>query len=124
MIYQKIIKMNILEKIVTEIKKDLIGKKKLVPIELLANNKEDVSSSISFFDSLNNNYVSIIAEIKDTSPSKGKLMRSKNFTHLAKIYLDANVDAISVVTEKNFFKGEELKVWFPYLSLFHKEKND
>ena len=105
MIYQKIIKMNILEKIVTEIKKDLIDKKKLVPIELLANNKQDFSSSISFFDSLNNNYVSIIAEIKDTSPSKGKLMISKNFTHLAKTYLDANVDAISVVTEKNFFKG-------------------
>ena len=49
--------------------------------------------------------MSLIAEIKDTSPSKGKLMRGKNFNDLAKNYLNANVNAVSVVTEKNFFKG-------------------
>ena len=97
--------MNILEKIVSEIKKDLIDKKNLIPVESLKKNTENLSNPVSFFDSLNNNYVSLIAEIKDTSPSKGKLMSGKNFTHLAKIYLDAKVNAISVVTEKNFFKG-------------------
>ena len=97
--------MNILEKIVNEIKNDLIEKKNLLSIESLKKNIDYDSNSFSLYDSLNNDYLSLIAEIKDTSPSKGKLMKGKNFINLAKNYLDANVNAISLVTEKNFFKG-------------------
>ena len=53
--------MNILEKIVSEIKKDLIDKKNLIPVESLKKNTENLSNPVSFFDSLNNNYVSLIA---------------------------------------------------------------
>jgi len=97
--------MNILEKIVNEIKNDLIEKKNLLSIESLKKNIDYDSNSFSLYDSLNNDYLSLIAEIKDTSPSKGKLMNGKNFINLAKNYLDANVNAISIVTERNFFKG-------------------
>jgi|TARA_B100000959_G_C14990801_1_gene627821 indole-3-glycerol phosphate synthase len=97
--------MNILEKIVNEIQIDLIDKKKLLPIESLEKNINYNSDFPNFYDVLNNDFVSLIAELKDTSPSKGKLMKGKNFNNLAKTYLDANVNAVSVVTEKNFFKG-------------------
>ena len=97
--------MNILEKIVNEIQIDLIDKKTLLPIESLEKNIDYNSNFPNFYDSLNNDFVSLIAEIKDTSPSKGKLMGSKTFNNLAKNYLDANVNAVSVVTEKNFFNG-------------------
>jgi len=97
--------MNILEKIVNEIQIDLIDKKKLLPIESLEKNINYNSDFPNFYDVLNNDFVSLIAELKDTSPSKGKLMKGKSFNNLAKTYLDANVNAVSVVTEKNFFKG-------------------
>ena len=105
--------MNILEKIVNEIQIDLIDKKKLLPIESLEKNIDYDSNFPCFYDSLNNEFVSLIAEIKDTSPSKGKLMRGKNFNDLAKNYLNANVNAVSVVTEKNFFKGFYEAIKFP-----------
>ena len=97
--------MNILEKIVNEIQIDLIDKKKLLPIESMEKNINYNSDFPNFYDSLNNDFVSLIAEIKDTSPSKGKLMGGKSFNNLAKNYLDAKVNAVSVVTEQNFFKG-------------------
>jgi len=97
--------MNILEKIVNKIKIDLVERKKILSIETLKKKSSLDIKSLSLYDSLNNDYLSLIAEIKDTSPSKGKLMKDKDFLCLAKNYLDANVNAISVVTEKNFFNG-------------------
>ena len=61
--------------------------------------------SQSLRKSLNQDGLSIIAEIKDTSPSKGKLMQNIDFISLAKQYFEADVSGISVVTEKNFFNG-------------------
>ena len=47
----------------------------------------------------------IIAEIKKASPSKGIL--NHNFDHLkiANLYMENDVDAISVLTDTNFFRG-------------------
>jgi len=49
--------------------------------------------------------VSIIAEIKRASPSKGTLNRSLQPAHLAAQYVSAGADAISVLTEPNHFCG-------------------
>ena len=86
--------MNILEKIVNEIKNDLIEKKNLLSFESLKKNIDYDSNSFSLYDSLNNDYVSLIAEIKDTSPSKGKLMNDKNFINLAK-------NVVAVIDKRN-----------------------
>lgn len=50
--------------------------------------------------------IALIAEIKQASPSAGVLR--KNFSHLeiARVYKKAKVDAISVVTEEDFFLGK------------------
>ena len=97
--------MNILEKIVNKIKVDLVERKKTLSIETLKKNSGLDINSPSLYDSLNNDYLSLIAEIKDTSPSKGKLIKDNDVLSLAKNYLNADVNAISVVTEKNFFNG-------------------
>jgi len=49
--------------------------------------------------------ISIIAEIKKASPSKGIIREEFNPLEIAKEYCDAKVQAISVLTEKNFFQG-------------------
>ena len=97
--------MNILHKIVNQIKIDLLKQKDNFPIEELKKEIDHENKTESLSQSLNIDGLSIIAEIKDTSPSKGKLMREIDFHSLAKHYFDANVNGISVVTEKNFFNG-------------------
>ncbi len=47
----------------------------------------------------------IIAEIKKKSPSKGFFFSNDRIKELAMIYMKNNVSAVSLVTEKQFFKG-------------------
>lgn len=62
---------------------------------------------LSLFDSLSKNKdVSIIAEIKKASPSKGIILEDFNHMKIADIYLNREVDAISILTDKNFFQGD------------------
>lgn len=53
-----------------------------------------------------NKNISIIAEIKKASPSKGII--SENFNHLkiAETYLENEVNCISILTDELFFKGD------------------
>lgn len=54
-----------------------------------------------------NKEISIIAEVKKASPSKGIIKEDFDPVEIAKEYNAANVQAISVLTEKNFFWGED-----------------
>jgi indole-3-glycerol phosphate synthase len=51
--------------------------------------------------------ISIIAEIKKASPSKGVIIENFDHRSIAKVYEEINIDAISVLTEKQFFKGND-----------------
>lgn len=48
----------------------------------------------------------IIGEIKKASPSAGDIIHDYEPVEIAKIYEKAGVKALSVLTEKNYFKGE------------------
>jgi indole-3-glycerol phosphate synthase len=61
----------------------------------------------NFRESLSKDGMSIIAEIKKASPSKGIIKKDFNPEAIANIYEKINIDAISVLTEKNFFKGKD-----------------
>lgn len=49
--------------------------------------------------------IKLIAEIKKASPSKGIIRQDFNHLTIAKIYEEKNVDAVSVLTEEDFFMG-------------------
>lgn len=49
--------------------------------------------------------ISLIAEIKQSSPSKGLIRQSFNLQEIAQAYQDAGAQAISVLTEEDFFGG-------------------
>jgi indole-3-glycerol phosphate synthase len=94
--------------------------------EILETKKEEVKSlkrkySISsfegmeFFDKDNlefnniletNNHLSIIAEIKKASPSKGIIRKDFNHLRIAETYMKHSVDAISVLTDEKYFAGK------------------
>lgn len=48
----------------------------------------------------------LIAEIKKASPSKGIIKPDFNHMIIAEAYLKCGVDAISILTDKNFFQGD------------------
>lgn len=63
---------------------------------------------LDFYSALKNkDSVSIIAEVKKASPSKGLIKEDFDPEEIAKEYIDSRVQAISVLTEKNFFQGDE-----------------
>lgn len=66
-----------------------------------------VSRGFPFEKSLAQQKISVIAEIKQASPSKGQIVPSSEFDYqeIAKDYEVAGVDAISVLTEERYFKG-------------------
>ena len=56
-------------------------------------------------ENINNNKISIIAEIKKASPSAGIIIKDYNPVEIANIYNKNNVTCLSVLTEELFFLG-------------------
>jgi len=99
----------------------LDNKKKRIAV--LKKNKEGLLSLIkkapkprSFKKAINKEpKISLIAELKQASPSAGLLRKDFSLTDLAKIFSEAKVDAISVLTEEDFFLGK-----ISYIDKVHK----
>ena len=68
-------------------------------------NELDISLDFPFKTALSDSEISIIAEVKRASPSKGMIADDFDYVLIAKEYEDAGASAISVLTEPNFFKG-------------------
>ena len=101
---------NILEKIILN-KKDKIRKLKLSykENEIL----EDIKKKTNFIDFKHTmkeinakNKISIIAEIKKSSPSAGNIVKDFNPINIAKIYFENGASFLSVLTEEDFFFGK------------------
>ncbi|MFC1512653.1 indole-3-glycerol phosphate synthase TrpC [bacterium] len=99
---------NILEEIVFYRKLELNETKKNVPLEKI---KEELKSIDTYLRKFRNalagkEKISIIAEIKKASPSKGILKDDLNVVEFAGMYEKAGASAISVLTEKKYFFGD------------------
>ena len=104
---------NILEKIINKKKLELEILKKEIPKEELLkvienNNKKNhyVNFKEKIQKNINNNKISIIAEIKKASPSAGVIIENYNPIEIAKTYNKNKVTCLSVLTEQNYFKGK------------------
>lgn len=68
----------------------------------------------------------LLCEIKRKSPSKGDIAAGLDATSQAKLYVDQEIGAVSVLTEKDFFGGSlqdlhRVKTAFPHLSVLRKD---
>lgn len=88
---------------------EYLKKNKPIDFEIeLKNNKLESNKNINFFkDAITKNKINIISEIKKASPSKGDLNINLDVEDLATIYETNGASAISVLTEKDFFKGKD-----------------
>jgi len=105
---------NTLEKIIkTKIEKIDVLKKSL-KIDSLKNIINENKSFIDFKEkienNINNNKISIIAEIKKASPSAGIIIDDYDPVNIAQIYNDNKATCLSVLTEEDFFLGNLIHI--------------
>ncbi len=99
--------MNILNKIVADLKPALEQRKKQLPLEELLTQirDRDLPAAPSFAAAFRPDRIHIIAELKKASPSKGLIRPEFNFQACALELEAAGAAALSVLTERNYFQG-------------------
>lgn len=100
----------ILQDIVKKKKERLIQRKTMAPfvkIKAMAYSREE-TTRLSFLEALKSeNKLSIIAEVKKASPSKGIISENFDYLRIAKEYEAFGASCISVLTEEDFFLGSD-----------------
>lgn len=98
-----------LDKIIERTKIRVEQKKGNVSISTLIAQVERLSIDFTFpfEESLKRKDLSFICEVKKASPSKGLISSDFPYIQIAKEYEAAGADAISVLTEPDFFMGED-----------------
>ena len=105
---------NILEKIIKNKIEKIDVLKKSLKIDSLKDKIDENKSFIDFKEkienNINNDKISIIAEIKKASPSAGIIIDDYNPVNIAQIYSDNKVTCLSVLTEEEFFLGNLIHI--------------
>ncbi|SKC80888.1 indole-3-glycerol phosphate synthase TrpC [Maledivibacter halophilus] len=97
----------ILDKIVTYKKMKVKKEKEITPINHIISSIENCKERRNFkraFEKVKG--LSIIAEIKKASPSKGIIKNNFNPMEIAIAYTENKAEAISILTEDKFFRGD------------------
>ena len=105
---------NVLEKIIKKKINRIDLLKKSISLNFLSEKINENKSFINFkgkiLNNINNNKISLIAEIKKASPSAGIIIENYDPIKIAKIYNDNNVTCLSILTEEDFFLGNLIHV--------------
>ena len=105
---------NILEKIIIKKTTRVNNLKKSITIETLKEKIDKNKTFINFKDKIlnnvNNNKISIIAEIKKASPSAGIIIQDYDPLSIAQIYNNNKATCLSVLTEEDFFLGNLIHI--------------
>ena len=105
---------NILEKIIKKKVERIDLLKKSISLQSLNAKITENKSFINFKDkiqnNINNDKISLIAEIKKASPSAGIIIENYDPIKIAKIYNDNKTTCLSILTEEDFFLGNLIHV--------------
>ena len=97
----------ILDKIREYKLREVAENKELVSIESLKKRCKDIPEAVKSSNVLKkDNRINFIAEVKNASPSAGIIREDFNYINIAKEYESGGASAISVLTDKEFFKGD------------------
>ena len=96
----------ILERIVKAKRKEVAALKERIPLTQLKDARGNLHPVRDFRGAINNAPCSIIAEVKRSSPSKGRIREEFDPAQIATIYRDNGAHAVSVLTDEAFFEGK------------------
>jgi indole-3-glycerol phosphate synthase len=96
---------NFLEKILAYKKQEIETRKHQISEQTLIKRLEQASPPISLAKALSCNGLAVIAEIKKASPSAGVIRANFDPVQIAKSYIQAGANAISVLTDEKYFQG-------------------
>lgn len=100
-------KINILKEIVAKKKENILLAKQILPEEELKTRIQGLPLVRPFLEALNKpRQISLIAEIKKASPSRGVIRENFNLQEIAGIYEEAGAQALSLLTEEEYFLGD------------------
>lgn len=103
----KMKKIDTLKEIVLKKKEKILLAKQKLSEEDLKVQIQGLPPARSFIEAINKpRSISLIAEIKRQSPSRGIIRQDFNLQEIAKIYQDCGAQAISVLTEEDYFGGD------------------
>jgi indole-3-glycerol phosphate synthase len=95
----------ILDEIVAHKRGEVARAKETVPLDELQERIERVSPPRDFRTALRLEGISLIAEVKRSSPSRGDMLPGIDAVELAALYEQCGARAVSVLTDEKFFKG-------------------
>jgi len=95
----------ILQKIVENKREEVARQKKILPLGELRQMLADRPPTRDFEGAIRNRDCAVIAEVKRSSPSKGRIREDFDPVGIAGIYEDNGASAISILTERKFFEG-------------------
>ena len=99
-------KTDALKEIILKKKEKIILAKQMLPEEELKAKVQGLAPTRPFIEAINKpRTISLIAEIKKMSPSRGVIRENFNLQGIARSYSEAGVQAISVLTEEDYFGG-------------------
>lgn len=115
-----------LDKIVAEKLDELEQRQKTVPLSELEAAVREKPPPLGLAEALEGDGISLIAEVKRASPSKGVLRPELDPVKLAGTYVQGGAAAISVLTESKYFMGsskdlEAIKHHLPDIPLLRKD---
>ena len=94
-----------LDEIIAKKREEVEQRKKMLPLAHLKRRIAQQKPPLDFTLALKGKPMRLIAEVKQASPSRGSLCPNFNPTELATTYAQGGANAISVLTEVNYFKG-------------------
>jgi indole-3-glycerol phosphate synthase len=95
----------ILQKIVENKREEVARQKEILPLGELRQMLSDRPPTCDFAGAIRSRGCAVIAEVKRSSPSKGRIREDFNPVEIAGIYADNGASAISILTERKFFEG-------------------
>src|SRR5262245_58898712 len=94
-----------LDRVVAHKREEVAARRERVPLAEIERLAREQMPALDFAGALAAPGMRLIAEVKGASPSKGVLIEPFEPRVIAADYLAAGADAISVLTDEQFFKG-------------------
>jgi indole-3-glycerol phosphate synthase len=95
----------ILQKIVENKREEVARQKEILPLGELRQMLADRPPTRDFEGAIRDRGCAVIAEVKRSSPSKGRIREDFDPIGIAGLYEDNGASAISILTERKFFEG-------------------